>query len=76
MEKTLLVDDRDKIECKPYIERVELKLDDVSIVMSYKTAKYLHEQMEHFLWDEDSWNANLTKKIEKLEEKINFLEEN
>jgi hypothetical protein len=57
------------------MERVEMKIDDVSIVMSYKTAKYLHEQMEQFLYDEDSWNSNLDKKVVDLEIKIEELEE-
>jgi hypothetical protein len=39
------------------------------------TARKLHEVLESTLYDADSWNVNLQKKVDQLEAKIHFLEE-
>ena len=69
-----LMDD-DNIEAMEVLDKVDLLLDNVSITMSRVTAKKLHEVLEETLYDSDSWNINLTKKVEQLEQRIHFLEE-
>ena len=69
-----LMDD-DNIEAMEVLDKVDLLLDNVSITMSRVTAKKLHEVLEETLYDSDSWNVNLQKKVDSLEQRIHFLEE-
>jgi hypothetical protein len=45
------------------------------MTMERETALKIHEVLEEALFDVDSWNVNLQKKVDSLEQKIHFLEE-
>ena len=70
-----LMDD-DNIEAMIVLDKVDLLMDNVSITMSRVTAKKLHEVLEETLYDSDSWNVNLQKKVDQLEAKIYIMEGN
>jgi hypothetical protein len=66
----------DAIEVVEVLGKFDLLIDNVVVTMERETALKIHEAFEEALFDVDSWNINLQKKVDKLEAKINFLEEN
>jgi hypothetical protein len=69
------VEDTDNIEAMDVLGKIDLLIENVLLTMNRVSAKKLHEVLEKVLYDPDSWNVNLTKKVEQLEQRIHFLEE-
>jgi hypothetical protein len=65
----------DSIEVTEVLGKFDLLIDNVVMTMERETALKIHEVLEEALFDVDSWNVNLQKKVDSLEQKIHFLEE-
>jgi hypothetical protein len=66
----------DKIEVIEVLSKFDLLIDNAVMTMNREVALKIHKAFEEALFDCDSWNVNLQKKVDSLEAKINFLEEN
>jgi hypothetical protein len=57
-------------------EKIVLIIGCATFTMSRNAAEYIHKLLEQNLFDEDSWNVNLQKKVDMLQLKVSQLEEN
>jgi chaperonin GroEL (HSP60 family) len=65
----------DAIEVVEVLGKFDLLIDNVVVTMERETALKIHEAFEEALFDVDSWNVNLQKKVDQLEARILIFEE-
>ena len=74
MKIDITVDTKDNLEVKEIYGKVDILVGDVVISFEKKDAIYLLECLENTLIEEDKQRSTLENTIERLEEKIEDLE--
>ena len=75
MIQDIKVENGDSVGTAEAFGNIELMLNTIVINMGKDVAKMVHKGLEELLYDEDSWNVNLQKKVDELQVKVADLEE-